>query len=186
MGLQGKREPHWATWGRVRQHDLPGGIEHWLRDRGSLTARLKSASGGQFRVNLLSQGWARPLDSERRLLGMRQGSIAIVREVELVCGGVPWVFARTLMPVRSLTGPTRRLAMLGTRPLGEVLFADPSMRRGVTEMARLVPGCCLFASATQHLPEAKVIWGRRTLFHLSDKPLLVNEIFLPGIPERPA
>jgi chorismate--pyruvate lyase len=186
MSSQGKREPHWAIWGRMRQRDVPSGIEHWLRDRGSLTARLKSASDGQFRVNVLSQGWARPLDSERRLLGMRQGSIAIVREVELVCAGVPWVFARTLIPVRSLTGPARRLAFLGTRPLGEVLFADPTMQRGVTQIARLVPGHCLFASATQHLSEAKVIWGRRTLFHLSKKPLLVNEIFLPDIPESPA
>jgi chorismate-pyruvate lyase len=29
------------------------------------------------------------------------------------------------------------------------------------------------------LPEA--IWGRRSVFYLAHKPLLVNEIFLPGI-----
>jgi chorismate--pyruvate lyase len=106
-----------------------------------------------------------------------------VREVELICDGVPWVFARTLIPVRSLTGSTRRLTLLGDRPLGEVLFADPSMERGVTEMAQLLPGHQLFGSATQHLSAAQVVWGRRTLFHLASKPLLVNEIFLPDIPE---
>jgi chorismate--pyruvate lyase len=161
---------------------VPPAIEQWLRDRGSLTARLKSASHGDFRVNLLRQGWARPLDSERRLLGMRRGGIAILREVELLCGGVPWVFARTLIPARSLRGPARRLAMLGERPLGEVLFADPSMRRGVTQMACLRPRHALFVSATVHLRQVEAIWGRRTLFHLAGKPLLVNELFLPDIP----
>ncbi|WP_275098365.1 chorismate--pyruvate lyase family protein [Sedimenticola hydrogenitrophicus] len=181
-----RREPHWAPWCRFRHHQVPADIEQWLRDRGSLTARLKSASPGDFRVNLLRQGWARPLDSERRLLGMRRGGIAVLREVELLCGGVPWVFARTLIPARSLQGPARRLAMLGERPLGEVLFADPSMRRGVTQMACLLPRHALFVSATVHLRQVEAIWGRRTLFHLAGKPLLVNELFLPDIPASPS
>ncbi|TVT51558.1 MAG: chorismate lyase [Sedimenticola thiotaurini] len=184
MGLLGRREPNWATWSRLRHRDAPDGMVHWLRDRGSLTARLKAASKDSFRVNVLRQGWDRPLYSEARLLGMRRGGIAIIREVELICDGVPWVFARTLIPVRSLTGATRRLSLLGERPLGEVLFADPTMQRGVTQMARLLPGHSLFITATQHLSPTKVIWGRRTLFHLAKKPLLVNEIFLPDIPEN--
>ncbi|MCW8890057.1 MAG: chorismate lyase [Sedimenticola sp.] len=183
MGLKGWREPNWETWSRLRHHAVPVGIADWLCDRGSLTSRLKHASSGDFSVNVLRQGWARPLPSERRLLGMRRAGIAVVREVELICHGVPWVFARTLIPVRSLSGPARRLTLLGDRPLGEVLFADPTMQRGVTEMARLLPGHQLFGSATQHLQNAEVVWGRRTLFHLAGKPLLVNELFLPDIPE---
>ncbi|MCW8904041.1 chorismate--pyruvate lyase family protein [Sedimenticola sp.] len=175
-------EPNWTPWRRFRHHQVPAEIEQWLRDGGSLTARLKRAAQGDFRVNLRRQGWARPLDSERRLLGMRRGGIAMLREVELLCGGVPWVFARTLIPVRSLKGPARRLAMLGERPLGEVLFTDPSMRRGVTQIARLLPGHALFSSAMVNLQTAEAIWGRRTLFHLAGKPLLVNELFLPDIP----
>ncbi len=113
---------------------------------------------------------------------MRRGGTALLREVELLCGGVPWVFARTLIPVRSLQGPARRLTLLGERPLGEVLFADLSMQRGVTQVARLLPRHALFASATTHLQPVAEIWGRRTLFHLAGKPLLVNELFLPDIP----
>lgn len=175
-------EPHWSPWCRFQHHRVPAGIESWLRDRGSLTARLKRAAKGDFRLNLLRQGWARPLDSERQLLGMRRGSVAMLREVEMLCDEVPWVFARTLIPVRSLQGPARRLASLEGRPLGEVLFADPSMRRGVTQIARLLPGHALFVSATAHLQTAEAIWGRRTLFHLAGKPLLVMELFLPDIP----
>lgn len=181
-----RREPDWHPWCRFRHHRVPCGIEHWLRDPGSLTARLKRAARGEFRLNLLRQGWARPLDSERRLLGMRPGSIAMLREVEMLCGEVPWVFARTLIPVCSLRGRARRLTLLEERPLGEVLFADASMRRGVTQMARLHPGHSLFTSATRHLQPVEAIWGRRTLFHLAGKPLLVNELFLPDIPTRRA
>ena len=57
------------------------------------------------------------------------------------------------------------------------------MRRGEVEIARLTPGDSLYANATQRLAAIPAaIWGRRSLFTLSDKPLLVNEIFLPDIP----
>ena len=116
---------------------------------------------------------------------MRLGELAIIREVELLCFGQPWVFARTLIPARSLQGAARRLAFLGDRPLGEVLFADPHMQRGDIQMARITERHRLFFRATKHLSKAEEIWGRRSLFKLAGNPLLVNEIFLPDIPERP-
>ncbi len=104
----------------------------------------------------------------------------MVREVELLCDGVPWVFARTLIPASSLTGAARQLTRLGERPLGEVLFTHRQMQRGVTEMARLTPRHRLFADASGRLERrVESVWGRRTLFYLAGKPLLVNEIFLP-------
>ncbi len=133
-------------------------------------------------MRLRRQVWATPLYSEGVLLGMRRGGAAIVREVELLCDEIPWVFARTVIPVASLQGPAKRLTMLGTRPLGEVLFADPRTKRLVMEMARLQPRHKLFHSATTSLdtmPDA--LWGRRTLFHLEGSPLLVNELFLPTV-----
>lgn len=176
------QEPRWAEWQQLRFYRVPVDIEGWLRDTGSLTARLKSACKESFRVRLLRQGWGRPLYSEQRLLGMNMGEIAIVREVELICDGTPWVFARTLIPARSLRGPARRLSMLGEKPLGEVLFADLRMTRGTTEMARLSRRHKLYAVATESLEQkTDEIWGRRTLFHLAGHPLLVNEIFLPDI-----
>lgn len=73
--------------------------------------------------------------------------------------------------------------MLGNRPLGAVLFADPGVVRGVTQYSQLLPGQELFESAVAGLSiRPGSLWGRRTLFYLAAKPLLVNEIFLPGIP----
>ena len=73
-------------------------------------------------------------------------------------------------------------ARLGTRPLGELLFADPSMRRETMEIAVLGRGTALYRLALRGVPvRPTAIWGRRSVFRLDRQPLLVNEIFLPGI-----
>ncbi len=176
-------EPNWGSWQVYRGSDVPKGMEDWLLDRGSLTSRLVKASEGAFRVRLLRQGWGRPLYSESQLLSTRRAETALVREVELLGHDTPWVFARTLIPASSLRGSARRLANLGNKPLGAILFSDPGMRRGPIQIARLQPRHPLFAAATNSLQQKPAeLWGRRTLFYLAGKPLLVNEIFLPEIP----
>jgi chorismate--pyruvate lyase len=177
-------EPAWVTLGRRRPGSVSAATFGWLRDRGSLTARLIAACGGDFRVRLCHQGWGKPLPSERRLLGMGRARHALVREVELHCNDRPWVFARTVIPAGSLRGAARGLALLGERPLGAVLFADPRTRRGRSQMARLVPHQPLFEAAAARLETRPAeLWGRRTVFFFAGQPLLVNEIFLPGIPD---
>ncbi len=176
-------EPNWGSWKIHRGSDVPMGMEDWLLDCGSLTRRLIKASEGEFRVRVVHQGWGRPLYSESQLLCTRRAETALVREVELLGHDTPWVFARTLIPASSLRGGARRLANLGEKPLGAVLFSDPSMRRGSIQVARLQPRHPLFAAATSHLEQKPAeLWGRRTLFYLAGKPLLVNEIFLPKLP----
>ncbi len=173
-------------WRPVRQylrHTLPHETLAWLLDPASLTRRVVAVCPGRFRVEVVSQGWRRPLLNEARALGAPAARYALVRQVYLLCDEQPWVFARTVIPRTTLTGHERRLAHLHARPLGEVLFADPSMQRGEVEIARLTPGEGLYHHATQRLAaKPAAIWGRRSLFSLSDKPLLVNEIFLPDIP----
>jgi len=162
---------------------LSAGDAAWIRDDRSLTKRVIAACDGRFAVRVLRQQRARPLPSERRLLGLAGAGRALVREVELLCDGVPWVFARTLIPFSSLRGRARRLAHLGDRPLGAVLFADPTTERRCVEVARLGMRHSLFASAVRNLDHRPgTLWGRRTLFVYADSPLLVNEIFLPAIP----
>jgi chorismate--pyruvate lyase len=179
-------EPHWRPLSTLSATSAPRAVRGWLADAGSLTRRLEAACGGAFNVRLLHQGWGRPEPGEARLLATRRTEAAMLREVGLYCGSLPWVFARTVMPARSLRGPLQRLANLGNRPLGAVLFADPGMRRGPTQVARLAPGQGLFEAAASVLEDRpEVLWGRRCLFFLSGRPLLVNEIFLPGAPPAP-
>ena len=179
-------EPNWGPMDR-RALAVSRGLFHWLQERGSLTRRVMGVCPGRFRVRLLHQGWGRPLYSEGRLLRMRRGEVALVREVELLCDETPWVFARTLIPAGSLRGAARRLARLGERPLGAVLFSDPNTRRELVQAVRLSPRHPLHAAASHNLDHpAGLLWGRRSLYYYAGKPLLVNEIFLPDIPLQEA
>jgi chorismate--pyruvate lyase len=178
-----------SVWEReaVRLLHAPARYAAWLRDPTSLTQRVQAACSGHFRVAVLSQVWARPSRSEARALRLRPGVRALVRQVCLMCDDSPWVYASTVIPRTTLTGVQRKLARLHTRPLGAVLFADPTMRRGQVEVARLVHGDCLYAHAVAALAQPPAeIWARRSLFFLRNKPLLVTEAFLPAIADAPA
>jgi chorismate--pyruvate lyase len=159
----------------------PLAVWDWLLDPGSLTRRLQLACGTQFHVRVLRQGWGRPLASERQTLNIKRGERAVIREVRLMCGERPWVFARTVIPVRSLRGAQRRLAHLGSKPLGAALFADPHVHRGEVEVAHIGPDERLFARAVGTAPYHQAIWGRRSVFWSQGKSLLVSEIFLPAL-----
>ncbi len=167
-----QREP---LWHKVSyQHSrLPNTIKQWLLDQNSLTQKLVVHSNGHLRVEILQQGIQRLRPSEYRALHLSSHRHALVREVVLYGNNHPWVYARTLIPLSTLKGPLRYLHDLGNRPLGSVLFADPSMRRCGLELAVV---------KKQHLPQQmqhiKPLWGRRSLFFLKGKPLLVSEIFL--------
>lgn len=164
---------------------MPPNLSSWLFDTTSLTQRLRQACHGRFQVRVVSEAQARPLRDERVALEMRGHEGAVVRMVYLLCDGRPWVFARTVIPLRTLSGAQRRLAYLGNKPLGEMLFADRSMRRSEVEVARLASGSPVFRMATQALEHKPVeAWGRRSVFHLQDKALLVSEIFLPDLLEN--
>lgn len=157
----------WRSYRRTPSRMLPSG---WLLDSGSLTARLMALSGGDFRVQVVAQEWGRPHPSEARVLNIDPRLRVLIREVRLFGLGQPWVHARSLIPATTLTGRHRKLASLGNRPLGELLFNDPGMRRGSIETAQ-VP---------LYSPDSRT-WARRSVFMLDDKPLLVCEVFLPPL-----
>lgn len=156
----------------------------WMGDAGSLTRSMIRSCRGGFQVEVVAQDRGDAFPSEALLLDAGPPQATLVREVRLYCGREAWVFARTLIPMGSLRGPAHALTRLGRRPLGEVLFSDPTTRRLKVEVARITPRHRLFGRATVHLrrrPDA--ICGRRTLFDYGGERILVNELFLPGIGE---
>lgn len=177
----GCQSPVWRKPQRLFRH-IPKAYQHWLLDKGSLTQKLMLKSGGKLRVQVLQQHLQKPSLSEQRALGMVSSQWAVVREVILhgqyEGNPTPWVYARTVIPLNTLHGPLRRLHYLGNKPLGEQLFTDPTMRREPVEVAKLHR-----QQLPASLPEFQSTWGRRSVFRLSGKPLLVSEIFLPQLIE---
>ena len=164
----------------------------WLGLRGSLTAALKQLSNGRFHVKILRQYWGQAHPGESRALRLDPRALCLIREVILFGNHQPWVFARSILPEQTLTGSLRCLRGLDERPLGEILFANRRIQRGALEAARILPPHSHLSGVATWLSTAAdpvdlsnadaPLWGRRSVFALGRRRLLVAEWFLPGFP----
>jgi chorismate--pyruvate lyase len=172
----------WQPLRSLARHQRPNPVmQDWLGDSGSLTARLIAESEGNFHVEVIRQFIGIPELNERQVLGMKRPVRALIREV-LLCGyGQPWVFARSLLPLASLTGELRHLRKQSDRPLGAFLFSQPQLTRSPIAVAQI-------SRDHTYVPDGLMgdhpLWGRRSVFYLRQKPLLVSEVFLPAFVMR--
>ena len=163
-------------------------LRRWLRAPGSLSRRLSAL--GRFEVQTLREGVARLLPGER--CGMTSASGRHwVREVILRVDGVPVVWARSVTPCRVKCGPWRAVRQLGTRPLAQLLFDDPSVVRSAlrSEVHRCGAMWHRRANAAWRLggsiawPSA-VVAGRSSVFIRRGMPLRVFEAFSTDVVEK--
>ena len=155
---------------------MPENLGPWLIDNGSLTRKLVALSKDQFEVQVLRQEVATPGAAEANALKMTQQTPVMIREVVLKGRGRPGVFARSILPMTTMTGRLAGLRTLSNQPLGELLFQDPSMTREPLEAACL-PARILSVPAALAAGD-EPLWARRSVFFLDQKPLLVSEVFL--------
>ena len=164
-----------AAHGRILVQ-MPENLGPWLIDNGSLTRKLVVLSKDQFEVQVLRQEVATPGAAEANALKMTQQTPVMIREVVLKGRGRPWVFARSILPMTTMTGRLAGLRTLSNQPLGQLLFQDPSMTREPLEAACL-PARILSVPAALAAGD-EPLWARRSVFFLDQKPLLVSEVFL--------
>ncbi|HEX7031244.1 MAG TPA: chorismate lyase [Gammaproteobacteria bacterium] len=156
---------------------LPGRVEDWLAEPGSLTARVRSRCPENFRLKVIDQ--------------RREGSVAVFddlepseilcREITLGCGDTPLVFARTRIPAVTLAA-NPWLGELGGTPLGTRLFDEPGYMRGRFFVARLVRGDALYDCVNESVtPLGDELWARKARVELKGKPFEICECFLPGL-----
>ncbi len=176
---------NWTKWLPPQKRLVPKAYWPWLIDKGSLTRQLKQFNQVDFSVHLLGNHWVKPLPEESLFLGEPLHHMAFQREVRLLDGGLANVYARTVIPLATYEAMKQRFIGLGTKPLGELLFTDPSVQRGDIQIAKLQPGEWLYEMALleeEYRPDC--LWGRRSKFLFGGKILLVNEIFLPTLVEQ--
>jgi len=167
---------------------LPDGLRPWLTDRRSLTERIVARSK-TFEVRVLSHGPGQPMRDECALFGVRAAARVRVREVLLIADGRAVVYARSVLPRRSLRGGWKVFDRIGGRSLGQALFADPRIRRMPLATAALDRRDTRYHRAVNSarlVPPPARLWARRSLFRLGGRDLLVTEVFLPAILDLPA
>ena len=144
------------TWENLTNtSNVPESVLGWLDDEQSLTAKLKQKFD-DFSVNVLSQIQTTPHNNENEMLDFEGQSV--IREVQLLGNHQVVVFARSVIPV---TGDTQAILKIGSKPLGEILFNDPDIKRGQLQITH--------TGGT---------WGRRSIFTIGTTKLLVSEFFL--------
>lgn len=176
---------HWFSPQKI--DSLPHSqLKDWLLATGSLTKRLKTHCK-LFEVRVLGEHLLQPLADEFPT----QTDPVWIREVLLCLDGIPWVFARTLIPQIILDSQHKNnghqpndFTRLGTRPLGELLFNSPDITPGNIEVAQFETCGRLAALATSLNQKVNTsLWGRRRYFNLYGSQLIVSEIFLPAAVE---
>ncbi len=171
-------EPRWQPLSY--RFNTPADVSDWLLEPGSITARLRARLLRPLTVKVLNQSWQRPLFSEHRLMKLNAQHRHLVREVLLETETGTWVIARTVIPRTTLSGVCRSLNHVGSRPLGEVLFADPYLQRQQLEFCRIHPDHWQ-TRLRSRLSLEQPVWGRRTVYLLAKKPILICEFFLPEL-----
>lgn len=154
-------------------------LRAWLHDRSSLTRRLQILSCDHFSVSVLKQQWEKPRLTESQLLNIPQHEVALIREVILCGNNTPWVYARSVLPLRTLNGALRFLRHWDNRPLGALLFRNHRIQRERPIVQRLPYSSLPVSLHTADLPAQ--LWGRSSIFRHGKHGLLVSETFLPAL-----
>ena len=172
----------WTQWHTPQRRLMPAELKSWLTDTGSLTRRLQNSNEHGFSVQLLGNHWIKALPDECLDMGIPFTQMTMQREVRLLNGDNANVYARTIIPLATYQAMRQRFSGLGNKSLGELLFTEPSVKRGPIEVACLKPSDWLYEMALlEENYRAEELWARRSHFYIDGKVLLVNEIFLPTL-----
>ncbi len=173
-------EPKWQQNRPGLRRHIPQSVQSWVYETESLTQRLRDSFGNTLKVSVLFHDWQKPFISETRILQLPHRHKTLIREVMLSVADKPLIIARTIIPVETLKGAQRHLSRLGTRPLGEVIFSYPKLQRLEMDCSHVKTDCWTDA-IKQQVGIDEPIWGRRTVYAIKDREMLVNEFFLPEL-----
>ena len=137
-------------------------IKSWLIEKGPITKRIKSEES--FKLNLIKDEISAVDDSEKKFLEESSDKIK-VREVILMGNNIPRVYAKSLIPIRTIENGFSRLGKLGTKPLGDILFEKEIFKKTDVVYA-------------QFQDKDSIFWGRKTKYIVKNMPLSVMEVFL--------
>ena len=144
-------------------------LQSWLLTPGLLTQRIREAAGDGFAMHCLHEG----------MIGD-----AHVREIDMSCDGVVWMFAHTRVPAATLQAQPW-LGQIGHRTLGEALHGRDRLTREEFRYAQLYPDSWLADRALRHAGlTAQPVWVRHSAFIVDHAPFDLYEVFLPGIGQR--
>lgn len=165
--MQPKQISSWITSKEFHNESIDTHVKSWLTETGPITNRIKS--NGTFKLELIKDEVGTVNRIDANFLGEDLGEIKI-REVLLLSNNKPKVFARSLIPNRTIEKGLSELGELGSKPLGDILFEKEIFKKIETVFAKFSESGNLY-------------WGRKSKYLVKVYPLSVMEIFLLPINE---
>jgi chorismate--pyruvate lyase len=161
----------WAPIHRVNKVNVPKTLWPWLVIQDSLTAKLQHL--GTLTVDVIDDTWGAPTARERKRLKLRPREAARIRTVLLKVDGKAVIYARSIIPAKSLKGHWRQVKHLKNKPLGGYLFQHRALTRSSIEITQLPKN--MFPH------QQNAVWARRSVFQQFGPGILVNEAFFEDI-----
>ena len=161
----------WAPVHRINKRKVPTTLWPWLVTQDSLTAKLKSL--GTLTVDVIDDTWGVSTARERKRLKLRPREAARIRTVLLKVDGKTVIYARSIIPAKSLRGHWRQVKHLKDKPLGGYLFQHRALIRSGIEITQLPKN--MFPN------QQGALWARRSVFHQFGPGILVSEVFFDDI-----
>ena len=137
-----------------------------------------------MKVKVIFQGRRRLHRDEQFLTRNGAQALAMTRDVLLVCSDTPVVYAHSVLQPGDRGAGLRLMKGMGSQPLGAALFTDPRIGRLMLRQRKLRSSHPLYRQALLALGQASLgatLWARRSLFLAGKSPILVTEVFLPGV-----
>jgi chorismate--pyruvate lyase len=170
----------WQPAERLGQLSVDARLRPWLIGKGLLTERLRAVCGNRFELRV-ADCWPGLLSASHRAALRAEDSAGLFREVEMSCGDEVWVFGQTVIPDSTLSAHPW-LAELGDSALGETLSGLSGVERSAYEYAWLPADNDVSARALRDVEVRPAgLWARRSRIALRSAPMLVHELFLPGM-----
>lgn len=173
-----------AGWQSALPNTVPRLARTWLQHPGSLSARLRTL--GKFSVVPVREAVDCADDDDAGALSVKLGAAIWRRDVVLLVDDEPVVSAHSVTPLGESTGNWQALRALGTQPLADILYDDPTVTRSAIQFRSLEPPDALFVQAAAVSPaySSEPLWARRSVFIRNLAPLAVAECFLPALWRR--
>ena len=184
--LERRRSLDYSTWVPIDSIDsdrIPKKILSWFINEQSMTQAIRCVCA-KMTLKLLSQRWCKPTPSDIQYLQLDPALDVSVREVEMLGDAEIWVYARTVLPAMLFRGKHKDLfSQLGTRPIGDILYSYPGIKRFDIQVAHLTSSVPGYESMQKYEEDRTGLWARRAKFHFLGCNLSVSEVIFPSIKE---
>lgn len=182
VDMVAKKPACWKSANLINTLHPSAKIISWLLYENSLTKRIKSRCE-EMEVVVLSERFERPLVDECEALNLGSNEEAWVRCVLLRCDKEDWIYARTVIPSLTADSPWKSIQKLGNRPLGEVLFGLPNVKRTAFEFSlQLLDNWPKLIQNLSQPINKQLGFVRRSCFSQQQSRLLLTEVFLKELP----